>query len=73
MRDRLGSLPGGAQPGARLDGPGDGATDASAEAVSALIALGLKPAEATRRVAATAAPELASEEIVRLALKAMVK
>jgi Holliday junction DNA helicase RuvA len=74
MRDRLGSLPGGGQPGSRFDGAGtDGAMDPAAEAVSALIALGLKPPEATRRVAAIATAELASEDIVRLALKAMVK
>ena len=73
MRDRLGRLPGGADAGlASADGvsvPGD----PSAEAVSALIALGLKPPEASRRVAAVDSTDLACEDIVRLALKAMVK
>ncbi len=74
LRDRLGPLPSAGQPGVPLDGDSrDVTADPAAEAVSALIALGLKPAEAARRVAATAAAELASEEIVRLALKAMVK
>jgi Holliday junction DNA helicase RuvA len=47
--------------------------DPAAEAVSALIALGLKPPEASRRVAAIDGADLACEDIVRLALKAMVK
>ena len=41
--------------------------------MSALIALGLKPPEASRRVASVGRSDLAPEEIVRLALKAMVK
>ena len=74
MRDRLGSLPGGGQPGSHLDSAGArDAMDPAAEAVSALIALGLKAPEASRRVAAIEVAELASEDIVRLALKAMVK
>lgn len=43
------------------------------EAISALIALGLKPPEASRRVAAIEAEHLSSEEIVRLALQSMVR
>lgn len=74
MRDRLGPLPAGERAGVL---PGDGAgippPDPTAEAVSALIALGLKPPEASRRVAAIDSTDLACEEIVRLALKAMVK
>jgi len=74
MRDRLGKLPAGGQPGSPLDGASaDAAMDPAAEAVSALIALGLKAPEASRRVAAIEVAELASEDIVRLALKAMVK
>lgn len=74
MRDRLGpspsngegaSMPGDSVPGRRID--------PAAEAVSALIALGLKPPEASRRVAAIESRDLACEDIVRLALKAMVK
>jgi len=74
MRDRLGNLPAGGPLGARLDDASvHGAMDPAAEAVSALIALGLKAPEASRRVSAIETAELASEDIVRLALKAMVK
>ncbi len=74
MRDRL-EAPGtrvatsvatGAPPPPRPDDP-------VAEAVSALIALGLKPAEASRRVGAVAEDGLACEEMVRRALQAMVR
>ncbi len=69
MRDRLTDAVGGASPIA----PRAGATasDPIAEAVSALIALGLKPPEASRRVAAIDSDGLPPEEIVRIALKAM--
>ncbi len=74
MRDRLGPLPAAGQPGSPLDGASADATmDPAAEAVSALIALGLKAPEASRRVAAIDCAGLACENIVRLALKAMVK
>lgn len=74
MRDRLVALPGSGPSGAALgNAPGDGPMDPAAEAVSALIALGLKAPEASRRVAAIDCTDLASEDIVRLALKAMVK
>jgi len=74
MRDRLGTLPGSGQSGSFLDGASrDRPMDPAAEAVSALIALGLKPPEASRRVTAIDCASLASEDIVRLALKAMVK
>ncbi len=74
MRDRLGPLPTAGQPGAPLDGASpDAAVDPAAEAVSALIALGLKAPEASRRVAAIERADLACEDIVRLALKAMVR
>ena len=74
LRDRLGPLPSAGQPGASLDGDSrDVAMDPAAEAVSALIALGLKPPEASRRVAAIDCAERACEDIVRMALKAMVK
>ncbi len=74
MRDRLGTLPAAGRYGAPLDGDSrDVAMDPAAEAVSALIALGLKPPEASRRVAAIDCAERACEDIVRLALKAMVK
>lgn len=47
--------------------------DPVADAVSALIALGYKPNEASRMVGAVAAPELACEDMVRRALQAAVK
>ncbi len=74
MRDRLGPLPADGRSGSP-DGMGASQqrADAAAEAVSALIALGLKPPEASRRVAAIDCEGLACEDIVRLALKAMVK
>jgi Holliday junction DNA helicase RuvA len=74
LRDRLGPLSAAGQSGAPLDGDSrDVAADPAAEAVSALIALGLKAPEASRRVAAIDCAERACEDIVRLALKAMVK
>ena len=47
--------------------------DPVAEAVRALIALGLKPQEASRRVTAVESDGLACEEIVRRALQSMVR
>ena len=75
MRDRIAAdsplaptAPAGAgtEPATRRDDP-------VAEAVHALIALGLKPAEASRRVHAAGADGLACEEIVRRALQSMVR
>lgn len=43
------------------------------EAESALIALGYKPQEASKAVSATKAEGLSSEELIRLALKGMVR
>lgn len=69
MRDRLDansiSFPASASPTTPR------ATDPISEAVSALISLGLKPQEASRRVGAIDTKELASEDIIRLALQAM--
>jgi Holliday junction DNA helicase RuvA len=74
LRDRLATLPAPGRSGAPLDGESrDVAVDPATEAVSALIALGLKPPEASRRVAAIDCTARACEDIVRLALKAMVK
>jgi len=74
MRDRLGPLPAAGPAGLDVGGGlPDLPADAAAEAVSALISLGLKPPEASRRVAAIDSADLACEDIVRLALKAMVK
>jgi len=74
MRDRLGPLPATGPAGLNVSGGlPDLPADPAAEAVSALISLGLKPPEASRRVAAIDGADLACEDIVRLALKAMVK
>ncbi len=74
LRDRLGTLPAAGHSARPLgDDSQDGAMNPAAEAVSALIALGLKPPEASRRVAAIDCTARACEDIVRLALKAMVK
>lgn len=51
----------------------DTEVDAVAEAVSALIALGYKPNEASRFVHTVAEPDMSSEDIIRAALKASVK
>ena len=77
MRDRVdvdveASGAAGAHAGTRA-GPGPRRDDPGAEAVRALVALGLKPAEASRRVHAVAAGGLACEEIVRRALQSMVR
>ena len=73
MRDRVGTAPAGtvlSHAGATAGPRGD---DPVAEAVSALIALGVKPPEASRRVHAVEAGGLACEEIVRLALQSMAR
>ena len=64
LRDRL--------PGAGGAGGADVPEDPVAEAVAALAALGFPPNEASRRVSAVDAAGLASEEIVRAALRAVV-
>ena len=48
-------------------------SDPSDEAVSALIALGYKPQEASKYVLAVAGEDMSSEDIIRDALKASVK
>jgi len=48
------------------------AASAEADAVSALVALGFKPQEASRAVAAVEGDDLSSEELIRRALKGMV-
>ena len=47
--------------------------DVSADAISALIALGYKPQEASKHVYAVVTPGMSSEELIRAALKASVK
>lgn len=74
MRDRLPKAE-----GASLATPGPVAlgtqrpASSSEEAVSALVALGYKPPEASRLVRAVDAAGLSSEEIIRQALRAAVK
>ena len=73
MRDRLSDWHSETAEG-QLSAPSTArSTDASREAVSALIALGYKPQEASRMVSAVASEETAgSEAIIRAALKAAV-
>ena len=74
LRDRLAVLPapGTADAGGRPSTTAPPA-DAVSEAVDALIALGLKPAEASRRVSAVYTEGTGTEETIRLALQSMVK
>jgi Holliday junction DNA helicase RuvA len=72
MRDRLdqvGRFPG-AVPRAAA-GAAPAASSPGGDAVSALVALGYKPAEAERMVRGVEAPGLGSEELIRAALKAV--
>ena len=74
LRDRFELLP-----PAQAAAPGNSAplprsaADPSAEAVDALVALGLKAQEASRRVRSVYAEGLETEEIIRQALQSMVK
>ena len=71
LRDKLDDLP------LPASGPGGAAgalpADALGEARTALTALGYKPQEASRMARAVAKPDMAVEEIVRLALQSTVK
>lgn len=77
MRDRLGGLGAGAEglPAPAVSAAGalaaDPAEQALADAISALVALGYKPADATRMVRAVDAGVSGSEEIIRAALRAV--
>ena len=74
LRDRLAVLPPLGPPGTGGEPPVPALpADAVSEAVDALIALGLKPAEASRRVRAVYAEDAGTEEIIRRALQSMVK
>jgi Holliday junction DNA helicase RuvA len=66
MRDRLDAPAAGAGPEAGTPGASE---DPVAEAVSALIALGYKPADASRMVRGVSSEGLASEAIIRAALQ----
>jgi len=71
LRDKLDGLPAGAAPGA--GGAAARAGSALGEATNALIALGYKPQEAGRMARSVAEPEMAVEDIIRLALQSTVK
>jgi Holliday junction DNA helicase RuvA len=71
MRDKL---PAAGETTASAQAPAaPAASDPVSEAVSALIALGYKPNEASRAVRAVPSKGLGAEEIIRQALKAMAK
>lgn len=70
MRDRLKDW----QPAeTAMANTNDSGDDVSADAISALIALGYKPQEASKHVYAVAEPGMSSEALIRAALKASVK
>jgi Holliday junction DNA helicase RuvA len=76
MKDRMDGLEGMIQPVARAI-PGAGTPvattrSAASEAIDALIALGYRPADATRMIKAVESPDVSSEELIRAALKAAV-
>jgi len=70
MKDRLGEQAEGAVAAAGAVGPGDPRDAAQADAVSALIALGYRPADASRLVQGVGEGPETSEEMIRAALKA---
>lgn len=76
MRDRLGQIGGGIEglpaAAARAGAPlADGPDQAAVDAVSALVALGYKPADATRMVRAVGDDATTSEEMIRAALRSV--
>lgn len=72
MRDRLQAAV--QANGAVLPGSaGTGAVGAEAEALSALVALGYKPAEATRLLAGVRAPGASTEDLIRGALQSAAR
>jgi len=76
MHDRLGEWSAGpetALPTAAAPAEGEPAGDAVREAVGALVALGYKPQEASRLVNAVDSEGLASEDIIRAALREAVR
>ncbi len=73
MRDRLAAWDmGGAATGAAAS-PSPDVANPVEEAVSALVALGYKPQDASRMVRAVDSRDVTTEEIIRTALQAMVK
>ncbi len=73
MRDRLGTLELGAPFTPAGTAAGSGEAGAVADAVSALVALGYKPVDATRMVRALDSEGVGSEELIRQALQATVR
>ena len=74
LRDRLAVLPPPEAVGAVAAPPASPPpADPASEAVNALVALGLKAAEASRRVRAVYTEDADTEEIIRRALQSMVK
>lgn len=74
MRDRIGEWSNAAALSVRAPGPAAPPPSPVEDAVSALIALGYKPPEASRMVGAVqGAAELASDEIIRLALQGAIR
>ncbi len=74
MRDRLADWEAGIAAAAPAEGrPVDGPAQAADEAISALIALGYKPQEASRFVHGVAQDGMRSEDIIREALKASIR
>jgi Holliday junction DNA helicase RuvA len=71
LRDKLDVIPqaAAAGPGSRPAAP----ASAISEAITALNSLGYKPQESSNMVRAVAEPDMAVEEIIRLALKSMAK
>ena len=72
MRDRLDAGPVAAA-SSGVVAPMEVPFDPVREAISALVSLGFKPQDASRQVHAVEAENLSSEEMVRLALKTMVR
>ena len=71
MRDRLEKLEGASLPAGTPASAAGAAADA--DAVDALVALGYRPAEASRMVRAVFEPELDTEALIRAALQGMSK
>ncbi|MBQ0796071.1 Holliday junction branch migration protein RuvA [Zhongshania sp.] len=73
MRDRLKDWDVAGSGGAKVLSPASSAKLNVAEAESALVALGYKPQEASRAISALKSDDASSEELIRAALKNMIK
>ena len=73
MRDRVGGLPLSGPAGVVLNAVPAMPADAAGEAVSALEALGYRRAEAEKMIRAVGGEDLATEELIRQALRAAVR